>query len=99
MRLKRLQHVMMPAQPTTGFVMILPDFPFAFFKRGFNWPALSGDAHQFNEALEGFEPAVGAAALIGELAGGLLPGAVDFAEHVIVDRDEGGAPAPALPRR
>ena len=44
-------------------------------------------AHQFGEHVEGLQEAFRPAALIGELAGRLLPGAVDLAEHVIVGNE------------
>ena len=45
--LKRLQHVMMPPQPTAGLVLVLSHFPLAFLQRGLNRPAPARDAHQF----------------------------------------------------
>src|SRR5207244_799140 len=47
MGLKRLQHVMMPPQPTTGLILVLPHFPLAFLQCGLNRPAPARDAHQF----------------------------------------------------
>ena len=44
-------------------------------------------ADQFKHHVEGLEKAFRSAALIGELAGGLLPGAVNLAHHVIVGNE------------
>ena len=44
-------------------------------------------ANQFGQHVIGFQESLRPAALIGELGGGLLPGAVDFAEHVIVGHE------------
>jgi hypothetical protein len=44
--------------------------------------------HEFGQHIVGFEEALRARAFISEFGGGLLPGAVDFAQHVVV-RDEG----------
>ena len=47
----------------------------------------AGAAHQLDQHLEGFEPAVGAAALVGQFVGRLLPGHVDFADQVQVGHE------------
>ena len=47
MRQAGLQHVMVPALPTAGLVMIQANFAFAFFKRRLNRPAQARHAHQF----------------------------------------------------
>ena len=44
-------------------------------------------ADQLDQHVEGLEEALRPAALVGELAGRLLPGAVDLAEHVIVGHE------------
>ena len=43
------QQMMMPAQPTAGFIVIETDFPFAFFKDDLDRPAHSADAHQVQQ--------------------------------------------------
>ena len=45
------------------------------------------DAHETDQRVEGFEEALGPAALVGQFAGGLLPGAVDLAQHMIVGNE------------
>ncbi len=47
----------------------------------------SDGANQFGQHVIGLQEAFRPGALIGEFAGGLLPGAVDFAEHVIVGHE------------
>ena len=47
----------------------------------------AGAAHQLDQRRKGFEPAVGAAALVGEFVGGLLPGHVDFADQVQIGHE------------
>ena len=32
------EHMVMPTQPTAGFVMIQTNFAFIFFKNNLNWP-------------------------------------------------------------
>ena len=44
-------------------------------------------AHQLGQHVKSFQETLGPAALIGELAGRLFPGAVDLAEHVIVGNE------------
>jgi hypothetical protein len=44
-------------------------------------------ANQFGQHVIGFQKTLGPRALIGELAGCLLPGAVDLAKHVIVGNE------------
>ena len=44
-------------------------------------------AHQFGQHVIGFQKPFRAGALVGELGSRLLPGAVDFAEHMIVGHE------------
>lgn len=46
MRQKGQRHMVMPTLPSTGLVMIHPQFPFAFLNRGLHRPTQARLAHQ-----------------------------------------------------
>src|SRR5262245_56586860 len=46
MRQKGQRHMMMPTAPRTGLVMVHPQFAFAFFERGLDWPTQARLAYQ-----------------------------------------------------
>src|SRR5688572_9162427 len=43
------QHMVMPAQPTAGFIMIEAEFPFTFFKDDFDRPAQPAETNQLQQ--------------------------------------------------
>ena len=43
------QHMVVPAQPTAGFIVVETDFAFAFFEDDFDGPTHAADAHQFKQ--------------------------------------------------
>ena len=43
------QHMVMPAQPTAGFIMVEAQFPFTFFKDGLDRPAQTAKTDQFQQ--------------------------------------------------
>ena len=50
---KSLEHMMMPSQPGTSFIVIHSDFAFGFFECGFDRPAQTTDPHQFLDGAMG----------------------------------------------
>ena len=54
------------------------------------YPIVADGADQLGQHVIGFEKAFRARPFVGELGGRLLPGAVDFAEHVIIRDEEVG---------
>ena len=50
---KGLEHMMLPSQPSTNFILIHADFAFGFFERSFNRPAQTTDSDQFLDGASG----------------------------------------------
>src|SRR6476620_4911138 len=67
------QKMVMPAQPTAGFIMVKTDFAFSFFKDEFNRPTQAADAQQSKQ---------------GDVGGGIAEVKLEFSRIVQITADQ-----------